>query len=105
MRNRDDVAEATELLPVVQVSEFAADVVFPVSIEEFDTPLATVLVRPLAAHVTSQAMELAVEAGRLVRFETFERCPDVIPIDRSAINRAATGRTAIIARGERGVRA
>jgi hypothetical protein len=56
-----DAAEATELLPLTQVSEVAAHVGFPIRIEDFNTPVATLLTSP--AHVSSQTMELAVEAG------------------------------------------
>jgi hypothetical protein len=81
-----------KLLPVSQVPYIAANVVFPIGIEDLDTPLATVFIRPLPAHVASQAIKLAVETGRGVWLEALECYPDLVAIDRST-----TDRTAIVA--------
>jgi hypothetical protein len=75
-------------LPGSQVPEIAADIVLPVSIEELDTPVATLFAEPLAAHVAGQAVELAVETGCGVWSEAPEPSPDVVALDRAAIDGA-----------------
>jgi hypothetical protein len=74
-------------LPGSQVPEIAADIVLPVSIEELDTPVATLFAEPLAAHL-GQAVELAVETGCGVWSEAPEPSPDVVALDRAAIDGA-----------------
>jgi hypothetical protein len=78
-----DAAEATELLPLTQVSEVAAHVGFPIRIEDLNTPVATLLTSP--AHVSSQTMELAVEAGLGVGLEAVELVPNAKFVHRTVI--------------------
>jgi hypothetical protein len=78
-----DVAEATERLPLTQVSEVAAHVGFPIRIEDLNTPVATLLTSP--THVASQAMEFLVEAGLRIGLEAVELGPDVEGAHRTVI--------------------
>jgi hypothetical protein len=70
---------------VSQIQKIAANVGFPISIEELNAPVATLLAGPLAAHMAGQAVEFAVEAGSRVWSEALELSPDVVALDRAAI--------------------